>query len=199
MATDVKLAGPDDVPAIARALGRAFRDDPVFEFLLPDVDVDTRARRATPFFAVDARIRIRQASAWTTPAGEGAALWAAPDQWRTTVRDGLRMAWPILRGSRGRSLRALSAMQIVEKEHPKAPHWYLAVLGTDPDHQGKGIGAALMAPALERCDSQGVPAFLESSKESNIPYYERYGFRVQRPLTIGKGAPTVWQMWRDPR
>ncbi len=197
MAIDVKLAGPGDVPAIARTLGRAFGDDPVFEFLLPNVDVETRARRATPFFAVDAGIRIRQATVWTTPGGEGASLWAAPDSWRTTVRDGLRMAWPILRGTRGRGLRALAAMQAVEKAHPKAPHWYLAVLGTDPDHQGKGIGAALMRPALERCDAEGLPAYLESSKESNIPYYERFGFRVQAPLAIGKEGPTVWQMWRD--
>src|SRR5262249_38331597 len=95
------------------------------------------------------------------------------------------------------------------------PHWYLAFLGTDPSAQGQGLGPAIMRPVLEQCDSDGVaaylesskedqpnmqagtPAYLESSKESNISFYERFGFKV-----IGEhrlpGGPKVWPMWRDP-
>ena len=199
MTSQVRLAGPDDVADMAEALGRAFGDDPIFEFLVPGVEPEVRAKRAAPFFATDSRIRVRTASAWTTPAHEGAALWAPPGKWRTSLADGLRMAWPIIRGSRGRSLRALAALSAIEKVHPRQPHWYLAVLGTDPEHQGKGIGGALMAPVLERCDAEGMPAYLESSKESNIGYYERFGFRVERELPLGKNAPSVWPMWRDPQ
>ena len=199
MATDVRLAGPDDVAAMAVSLGRAFGDDPIFEFLVPGVDPAERARRATPFFTVDARIRVRTASAWTTPDHVGGALWAPPGKWHTSLADGLRLAWPIVRGSRGRSFRALAALSTIEKVHPRRPHWYLAVLGTDPDHQGKGVGGALMAPVLERCDADGLAAYLESSKESNIGYYERFGFRVERELPLGKGAPSVWPMWREPQ
>jgi GNAT superfamily N-acetyltransferase len=199
MTVQVRVAGPDDVPAMAASLGRAFADDPIFEFLVPGVDPDERARRSTPFFVTDTKLRVRLASAWTTPERVGAALWAPPGKWRTSIVDGLRLAWPIVRASRGRSFRAFAALSAIEKAHPRQPHWYLAVLGTDPEHQGKGIGAALMAPVLERCDTEGVPAYLESSKESNIPYYERFGFRVERELPLGKGAPSVWPMWREPR
>jgi ribosomal protein S18 acetylase RimI-like enzyme len=199
MTAQVRVAGPDDIPAMALALGRAFAEDPIFEFLVPGIAAAERARRATPFFAVDTKLRVRTASAWTTPDRVGAALWAPPGKWRTSFADGLRLAWPILRGTRGRGLRAMGAMSTIEKAHPRQPHWYLAVLGTDPDHQGRGIGAALMAPVLERCDEEGLPAFLESSKESNIPYYERFGFRVERELQLGKDAPSVWPMWREPQ
>jgi ribosomal protein S18 acetylase RimI-like enzyme len=93
----------------------------------------------------------------------------------------------------------MGVLSTIEQAHPRQPHWYLAVLGTDPLHQGRGIGTALMAPVLERCDEEGLPAFLESSKESNVPYYERFGFRVERELKLGKGAPSVWPMWREPQ
>jgi ribosomal protein S18 acetylase RimI-like enzyme len=184
---------------MAVALGRAFADDPIFEYLLPGVPLEARARRTYPFFVADTRIRVRSASAWTTPEHTGAALWAQPGKWRTTLADSLRLAWPILRGSRGRALTRLSALSAIEKVHPRQPHWYLAVLGTDPDHQGKGVGGALLGPVLDRCDADDIPAYLDTSKASNIGYYERFGFTVEQELALGKGAPTVWTMWREPR
>ena len=56
-----------------------------------------------------------------------------------------------------------------------------------------------MAPVLERCDDEGVPAYLESSKEKNVPYYERHGFRVTGELRLPKDGPPLWAMWRDPK
>ena len=78
------------------------------------------------------------------------------------------------------------------------PHWYLAILGTDPPHQGKGVGGALLAPVLTRCDTEGTGAYLESSKPDNVPYYERFGFRVSGQIDMPDG-PTMWPMWRDPQ
>jgi ribosomal protein S18 acetylase RimI-like enzyme len=90
-------------------------------------------------------------------------------------------------------------MLSLEARHPSGPpHYYLAVLGTDPAQQGRGLGSALLAPVLERCDQDGVGAFLESSKERNIDFYARHGFRVTDELRLPRG-PTMWQMWRDPR
>ena len=86
----------------------------------------------------------------------------------------------------------------MEKKHPREPHWYLAVLGTDPQHQGKGHGSAVLEPVLDRCDLEGVPAYLESSKEANVPFYERHGFQVTDTHDFPKG-PRIWLMWRDPR
>ena len=70
--------------------------------------------------------------------------------------------------------------------------------GTDPPAQGRGIGSALLAPGLELCDRDGLPAYLESSKERNVAFYSRFGFRVTDEVQMPGGGPKVWLMWRDP-
>lgn len=86
----------------------------------------------------------------------------------------------------------------VERRHPAAPpHWYLATLGTEPACQGHGLGTAALTPVLEGCDRDGVGAYLECSKERNIDYYARFGFRVTGAIRLPRG-PTLWPMWRDP-
>ncbi len=95
---------------------------------------------------------------------------------------------------------ALRALDETDKVHPSEPHWYLALLGTDPDHQGKGYGTAAISPVLDICDRDGTPAYLESSKEQNVPFYERHGFEVTSTLDLSKGkGPRLWLMWREPR
>jgi predicted N-acetyltransferase YhbS len=94
--------------------------------------------------------------------------------------------------------RGMRVSETMKKHHPEEPHWYLAVVGSDPDVRGGGFGQALMRSRLERCDAEGAPAYLESSKESNVPYYLRFGFQVTGELTIPDGGPTMWQMWRRP-
>ena len=150
------------------------------------------------------RERLRQLvgeeDVWTAPGSASAALWAPPGRWRTTAREDLALLRPLLHP------RLISRMPLVvrgllgvERAHPlQPPHWYLAVLGTEPAAQGQGLGSAVLAPVLEQCDRDGVAAYLESSKERNIAFYARHGFRVTRELHLPRG-PTMWAMWRDPR
>jgi GNAT superfamily N-acetyltransferase len=65
--------------------------------------------------------------------------------------------------------------------------------------QGKGIGTALMRPILERCDSDGMPAYLEASSTRNRACYLRQGFEVTEEFTFPNGGPVSWRMWRPPR
>ena len=128
----------------------------------------------------------------------GGALWDAPGRWRTTWVDIVRAAPMMISGVGPRIPRALGGLGQMEKSHPREPHWYLAILGTDPPQQGKGVGGALMAPVLARCDAERTGAYLESSKPDNVPYYERFGFRVTGQIDLPDG-PTMWPMWRDPQ
>ena len=62
----------------------------------------------------------------------------------------------------------------------------------------KGLGGALLTHRLEVCDSTHMPAYLETQKPENLPFYERFGFSVLEEIT-DDGCPTLWTMWRDPR
>jgi GNAT superfamily N-acetyltransferase len=76
-------------------------------------------------------------------------------------------------------------------------HYYLAILGTDPPHQGKGIGSALLVTMLSRTDAENVPAYLEASSEDNKRLYERHGFKEEERVGLPGGGPPFWRMWRD--
>ena len=191
-----RAARPAEAGAIARTLARAFADDPVQRYLFPSDRA--YATRGTANFALLVRRVLALGVAEVTDSLEGAALWLPP---RVDFLDGAggyvfaaRSAWLVrsnLRNARG-LLGALA------KHHPHEPHWYLPVLGTDPEHQGRGVGSALLHRALARSDAAGLPAYLESSKAKNLPFYQRHGFEVVGHLQIPNG-PELWPMLRKPR
>jgi ribosomal protein S18 acetylase RimI-like enzyme len=86
----------------------------------------------------------------------------------------------------------------METHHPSEPCWYLPLIGVDPSCQGRGYGSALLRYALEQCDRDGMPAYLESSNPRNIPLYQRHGFEIVGTIQAGT-SPTVVPMLRPRR
>ena len=179
-------------------LTRAFLDDPVVAWAFS-------AERARPralerFQATRVRQLLEGGEVWATDDLRCAALWAVPGQWRPGPREEGQIARCFLHPRLiGRLPLATLGWQLLERRHPAAPeHWYLAVLGTDPSAQGSGLGSAVLAAMLSQCDRDGVSAYLESSKERNVDFYARHGFRVLEEYRLLRG-PLVWLMWRDPR
>lgn len=194
----VRRAGSDDVTVLATVLARAFDDDPVSMYAFPD---DERRRRALPrFFEVElAREYMRDGEIYTTEDLAGAALWGPPGKRRQGLRSVLAMIPLVPMIGWSRLPAVVRGLASIEAKHPKEPHYYLGVLGTDPPSQGKGIGSSLLAPVLERCDAEGIPAYLESSKENNLPFYSRHGFAVTTEVALPGAGPKLWLMWREPR
>ena len=194
----VRKASSADITPLAEALARAFFDDPVMSFIRPRER--GRLRRIRVLFELQLRrVHLPHEECYTTADLAAGALWAPPDRWRmpvAAVLHSLPRVVPLLGRRFPVALRAINA---VERVHPRAPHWYLAVLGTEPAQQGQGIGTALLQPVLERCDREGLPAYLESSKESNLAFYGRHGFEVTGKIALPAGGPPVWPMWREPR
>ena len=62
---------------------------------------------------------------------------------------------------------------------PLEPHWYLAVLGVDPEHQGRGLGARLLTDLLVRVEREPAPVHLECDREESVRFYLARGFRVR--------------------
>ncbi len=187
-----------DVPALVDMLVRAFADDPVANFMF--AGVGRRRRGLHSFFTSQLRRQyLPHRHVYTTDQLDGVAIWGPPDRHRQGLRELFQLlpTAPFLVSPR--MIRALRLLFEIDSLHPKEPHWYLATLGTEPAHQGQGIGSALLRSLLTRADEEGVPAYLESSKDRNVPLYARFGFEVIDEYRSKVGSPPIWRMWREPR
>jgi len=191
---NVRRARPEDFAPIAAMLARAFYDDPLTVWFYPNDK--RRLARSRRFFGIRLRQLADQDLIFTTPDHSGAALWTHPGRWREDLAQSM-MLLPMLPVLLPRIVRSTRAAREIERRHPSAPHYYLSVIGTDPDQQGGGVGSALLGPVLDRCDAEGVGAYLESSKEGNLDFYVRHGFEVTERVELPDGPP-LWFMWREP-
>ena len=78
---------------------------------------------------------------------------------------------------------------------PAAPHYYLGVIGVEPDLHGLGIGTQLLKSFcdLSASDPLSSGVYLKTGKASNVRFYERAGF-----VETGRGnlvAATLWCMF----
>jgi GNAT superfamily N-acetyltransferase len=197
----IRVAERSDARATAATLARAFDDDPLMTWILPDAQL--RRRRLPQLFAVLLRRYYlgHGATEIVLAAGQvlGCGMWAPPGAWLPPAQRQLAAAPGIVRALGSRFRVTNSAFSAIARVHPREPHWYLSGLGTDPPAQGTGVGGQLLRSRLARCDMTGLPAYLESSKESNVGYYETFGFMVTHEVKIPDGGPTLWPMWRQPR
>jgi GNAT superfamily N-acetyltransferase len=204
MTINARPGGKADIAALAHVLGRAFYDDPVSMWITPDDK--QRAAHLTKFFGAVTRHHHLAGGGVEVAHDESAigaaALWDPPGRWKQTPREQLMMVPSFIRGfglrlSVGRKFGDL--LELMKRHHPEEPHWYLAVIGSDPTVRGKGFGQLLMRSRLDRVDAEHAPAYLESSKPENVPYYERFGFEVTGEIILPDGGPVLWPMWRAPR
>lgn len=180
-------------------LGRAFTTDPLFRWLLDGRG--QQEQRLTRVFTADALAALRDDAAQVLVAADrtGAALWRPPGSWKSTASDYVRSGPQAVRALGTGVVRGLRVLRALERQHPAQPHWYLEALAVVPEVRSRGVGPTLLAPVLERCDADRLPAYLESSNPRNIPFYERHGFVARAPLDLPAGCPVLTPMWREPR
>lgn len=197
--SDIRKLDDADVPRIALALARAFEDDPVMGWVFRRDEIRPE-RLERGFTLYLRRIWLRHQECYATERLFGAALWLPPGQWHLGAAEQLTLLPAMVSASRRDLPRLVRVLRLIESTHPKAPeHYYLAVLGVEPELQGRGFGSALMQPVLEHCDRERIPAYLESSKRRNCVLYERHAFRMVEELRLPKGGPPIWRMWREPQ
>lgn len=184
--------------AAARALGDAFADDPVMGWV---GGFDESARRMTLAMeaAITRRFRRGTPLVFTTEGHAANAIWDAPDDRRPSGGELIRSAVPLARAFRFGLGRMNQLMAVTLPNHPAEPHYYLFAIGVQRTHQGQGLGSILMQPMLDRCDDEGVGAYLENSNPRNEAFYVRHGFESLAPLPVPPGCPPLTPMWRRPR
>ncbi|MEZ4217051.1 MAG: GNAT family N-acetyltransferase [Myxococcota bacterium] len=195
-APGVHDARRDEWRAVYRSLALAFEDDPVTAFLFPRAR--TRVARLERLYDVLIPRLVAEGRLLTDDEHRAASVWQGPDPSHTSHASGVATLLRLGVVLRSRVRAGLALAAALERARVRERHWYLGILGAAPAHQGMGLGSALMRPVLDDCDAEGVVAYLESSKRSNIPFYERHGFAVIDEIAID-GGPPLWPMRREPR
>jgi GNAT superfamily N-acetyltransferase len=200
LAPGLRQATSVDVKKLAAVMARAFFDDPPLTWLLPDPA--TRLGRVTRLFATVIGIEsLRYGGVDIAYGGEkilGGAIWLPPGRWQPGLRTQIHAVPNYALALAAAWGRAAQYAHALENAHPKEPHWYLKAIGVDPGWQGRGVASPLLRSRLERCDQDGQPVYLETSKPDNVPLYEHFGFRCIGNVDMPEGAPVITAMWRTP-
>jgi GNAT superfamily N-acetyltransferase len=189
--------GPADLDAAAALLARAFVEEPVLGFLLGH----DRERERRLIFTALCRDVMGAGVIEGVRADDGqlasVAVWMAPGAHPVPLRRELRMvpAWLRLVTLQPRAVPGLlRASLALDRLHPREPHWFLFLLGTEPPLQHGGLGTLLVEHGVRRAAEDGVPAHLDTGLQRNVKWFRRFGFEVADEVQVVPGAPPLWGM-----
>lgn len=176
----------------------AFYDDPTWSWAFPDPQQRMDQHRL--LWGLFLHSALPYGWVWITDDGGAASLWIPPGEPELSEVDEAQLE-PLVRELVGSHAdEVLGLFNHFDANHPRhEPHFYLSLLGTHPDHRGKGKGMGLLATNLAAIDELHLPAYLESSNRANDRRYERLGFVGIGEFVAPSDGPTVGRMWRDSR
>lgn len=189
-----------DIVRASQMFARAFDNDPLLAHLIPDA---ARRRSLSPrLYRCVLRYGLHYGRVVaTSPNWEGAAVWLPPQAAHASLPRMFRagkFALPFRIGPRFtvRALKCHRHLDRLRRHHTPFSHWYLQLLGVEPQHQGKGNATALLAPMLVRSDHERVPCCLDTMNGENVTFYERFGFQVLAHSVVPKTNVGIWLLAR---
>ncbi|MDF3297943.1 GNAT family N-acetyltransferase [Streptomyces tropicalis] len=215
MGVAIRTADEGDRELVVRLLDEAFQNDPVSSWVFPGAD----HRRATHhrLMAAFTDTVLAEGRIDLTEDGAGCALWLMVPAGDPSAAPGPAASEPGTGGDGVEGSTAKEAARLREtvdpdnerveriarlmaEAHPAdRAHAYLWMIAVTPARQGEGVGAALVRHALDRCDGERLPAYLEASSARSVPLYERLGFAPTGHTLDLPDGPRMWPMWREPR
>lgn len=197
----VRLARVPDIPKMAASLAQCFDDDPFYDWVLPSGS--RRAPATIGFF----RLLLSQLAGdleatYTTTDLSGSAVWLAPGKHQLSWWRQLRLIPSFVHvvglGRIPRGLGLIAHMDQLHTQLMPEPHYTLSLIGVVPAQQRRGVGRQLLQPILQRCDEERLPAYVDTAKADNVPFYERLGFQLRSEAKHPE-FPTFWCLSRAPR
>lgn len=188
-----RTAEKADREAVIATITIGFATDPVARWVWPNAA--TYIAAMPRFVEAFGGRGFGYSSVYQSEGGHAAAMWLPPE----IEPDGETIDEIIASTIEPERLEEIGAFfEQMDAHHPQEPCWYLPMIAAEPAYQGKGLGGALMKHALQRCDDDGLPVYLESSNPRNIDLYERHGFEIIGEIQAGS-SPVMTPMLRLPR
>ncbi|MFF1296482.1 MULTISPECIES: GNAT family N-acetyltransferase [unclassified Streptomyces] len=198
MGVAIRTAGEGDRELVVGLLDAAFQDDPVSRWVFPG---DEHRRTAHPrLMAAFTDIVLAEGRVDVTEDGTACALWLPVPDGEHADEEGADGPAELRAEVDPDNERVELIGRLTADIHPAGrAHEYLWMIGVAPEHQGQGLGTALIASVLDRCDREGLCAYLEASSARSRALYERLGFEPTGPALDLPDGPRMWPMWREPR
>jgi GNAT superfamily N-acetyltransferase len=186
----------DEIGDAASLLSRGMRDNPIHERVF-GADPDHREAALLRLFTVLLNQDQQKGTvlgAFSAGTMVGVCALVPPGRCRPVLRERMGLVKALARDNLTNLLAALRWSSGWARHDPSAPHWHLGPVGVERDLQGKGIGSALLSAFGELVDANHGLAYLETDKDINVPFYERFGFEVTAESAV-LGVP-CWFMAR---
>lgn len=190
-----------DMKAAVEMLTRAFQHDPLLEVVF--TSQKKKERLAYYLFQYDLGYCFRYGEVYaTSPALEGITVWLPPGYYPRTLWNLMRcVPLSVMLGmvrSGGSKMKFVG--EYIDSMHMRLvpfKHWYLCILGVDPQFQGKGYAGKVLRTMLARIDEEGLPCYLETMTEKNTRLYKHFGFEIMEKSVIPKTNLINWAMLRE--
>jgi GNAT superfamily N-acetyltransferase len=188
------------IKTASRVLSRAFQESPINVYAYPDAGV--RSKKLPSAFESVLRYGMKYGRVYTTSDRlEGVAVWMQPESMKMNVQRLWQAGalWSAMRIGISASVRMLRINMYIEKKHGELAtfdHWYLMLVGVDPEYQGNGYGGRLIKSMLCKAAEAGLPCYLETETESNVRLYQHFGFEVIDEFIVPGTPVKIWVMLR---
>ncbi len=191
-----------DSQLASKLIARALYDYPLFRYLIPDPQQRKQRLPILTGYLVRAGVLYGEVYITSTKM-EGIAVWLPPNTDVSILELLFRVG--VITCPFKLGLKAFQGVwnyvQHIEsicQRHINGDYWYLQVISVDSTYQKQGYGRCLIEPMLTRFSQQKIPCCLDTEEESNVTYYQQYGFEVIEASTIAGTNNICWFMVKEP-
>jgi ribosomal protein S18 acetylase RimI-like enzyme len=176
-------AKADDKAWVVNLLSQAFQENQSVNYIVRQDD--NRERRIAILMEYSFDMCLMFGEVWLSDDRQACALVLFPDKKKTTFNTIYLDIKLVIKsiGITGIS-KALRRESNIKSKQPKVRMYYLWFIGVNPSSQKKGIGSKLLDEVINQAEQEGRPVFLETSTLINLPWYERFGFKIYDKLEL---------------
>jgi ribosomal protein S18 acetylase RimI-like enzyme len=177
-------AKTDDKALVIDLLSRSFDGNQSVNYIVRQDE--KRIQRIHSLMDYSYKVCSQFGEVWLSNDQKACALLLYPHLKRTTLKSiwlDIKLMFQVI-GLDGIQ-KAMSREAQIKKLQPKDKMTYLWFIGVDPTRQHEGIGGKLLKEIIEEANMKTLPVYLETSTLQNLPWYERFGFKIYNKLELG--------------